>query len=208
MRSASAVLIVAALVAGWMGEVELAKFAENFGDSRPISAASFPSCRWRPRRADLAEWFWGCKRWLRLLGETLLIAYVGTLLGRDRRLLLSASSRRPTSSSRRATRFRRAARPGILPHRSGDRLRADLRDRLRPRAAARRARHRDPYHRRARQAVRRGRREHRHEAGRGRGGDRRQLVQIDPLRACCRRCCRTSSATRCCASRSTCAAPR
>ena len=30
---------------------------------------------------DPAEWFWGLKRWTRLLGETLLIAYVGTLTG-------------------------------------------------------------------------------------------------------------------------------
>ncbi|WGS22539.1 MULTISPECIES: phosphonate ABC transporter, permease protein PhnE [unclassified Bradyrhizobium] len=28
-----------------------------------------------------AEWFWGWKKWLRLLGETLLISYVGTLIG-------------------------------------------------------------------------------------------------------------------------------
>jgi phosphonate transport system permease protein len=30
---------------------------------------------------DPAEWFWGIRRWLRLLGETLLIAYVGTMTG-------------------------------------------------------------------------------------------------------------------------------
>jgi phosphonate transport system permease protein len=30
---------------------------------------------------DPREWFWGLHRWLRLLGETLLIAYVGTLTG-------------------------------------------------------------------------------------------------------------------------------
>jgi phosphonate transport system permease protein len=30
---------------------------------------------------DPAEWFWGISRWLRLLGETLLMAYVGTILG-------------------------------------------------------------------------------------------------------------------------------
>ncbi|MEI7875236.1 MAG: phosphonate ABC transporter, permease protein PhnE [Alphaproteobacteria bacterium] len=30
---------------------------------------------------DPAEWYWGLARWLRLLGETLLMAYVGTLLG-------------------------------------------------------------------------------------------------------------------------------
>jgi phosphonate transport system permease protein len=30
---------------------------------------------------DPVEWFWGLGRWLRLLGETLLMAYVGTVLG-------------------------------------------------------------------------------------------------------------------------------
>ena len=30
---------------------------------------------------DPADWFWGLHRWLRLLGETVLIAYVGTLSG-------------------------------------------------------------------------------------------------------------------------------
>jgi phosphonate transport system permease protein len=30
---------------------------------------------------NFGEWFWGLKKWLRLLGETLLISYVGTLIG-------------------------------------------------------------------------------------------------------------------------------
>ena len=30
---------------------------------------------------DPVEWFWGLKKWLRLLGDTLVIAYVGTILG-------------------------------------------------------------------------------------------------------------------------------
>jgi phosphonate transport system permease protein len=30
---------------------------------------------------DFAEWFWGWKKWLRMLGETILISYVGTLVG-------------------------------------------------------------------------------------------------------------------------------
>jgi phosphonate transport system permease protein len=30
---------------------------------------------------DFAEWFWGWKKWLRTILETLLIAYVGTILG-------------------------------------------------------------------------------------------------------------------------------
>lgn len=30
---------------------------------------------------DIAEWFWGWRKWLALLGETILISYVGTLSG-------------------------------------------------------------------------------------------------------------------------------
>ena len=30
---------------------------------------------------NLGEWFWGWRKWLRFLGETLLISYVGTLTG-------------------------------------------------------------------------------------------------------------------------------
>src|SRR6202008_2561185 len=30
---------------------------------------------------DLGEWFWGWRKWLAMLGETLLISYVGTLAG-------------------------------------------------------------------------------------------------------------------------------
>ncbi|MBB4372279.1 phosphonate transport system permease protein [Bradyrhizobium sp. cir1] len=30
---------------------------------------------------DVGEWFWGWRKWLKMLGETLLISYVGTLIG-------------------------------------------------------------------------------------------------------------------------------
>src|SRR4029079_9032324 len=30
---------------------------------------------------DPAEWFWGWQKWLKLLGETLLLSYVGTTIG-------------------------------------------------------------------------------------------------------------------------------
>jgi len=31
--------------------------------------------------SNVGEWFWGWRKWLRFLGETLLISYVGTLIG-------------------------------------------------------------------------------------------------------------------------------
>ena len=30
---------------------------------------------------DIGEWMWGWQKWLKMLGETLLISYVGTLIG-------------------------------------------------------------------------------------------------------------------------------
>src|SRR5215467_13312743 len=30
---------------------------------------------------DFGEWFWGWDKWLRMLGETLLVSYIGTLIG-------------------------------------------------------------------------------------------------------------------------------
>jgi phosphonate transport system permease protein len=35
----------------------------------------------QPVWTDSAEWFWGLKKWLRLIGETLVIAYLGTIIG-------------------------------------------------------------------------------------------------------------------------------
>ncbi len=41
---------------------------------------------------DPAEWFWGWRHWLALLGDTLLMAYVGTLLGATGGFLLGLLS--------------------------------------------------------------------------------------------------------------------
>ena len=38
------------------------------------------------------EWFWGLKHWLALLGDTLLMAYVGTLVGATGGFLLGLLS--------------------------------------------------------------------------------------------------------------------
>jgi phosphonate transport system permease protein len=74
-------LIVATLAAGWMGDVNLSKFAENFWRFPAYFAGTAPNFSLSSAWADLAEWFWGLPRWARLLGDTLLIAYMGTLAG-------------------------------------------------------------------------------------------------------------------------------
>ncbi|MDB5528140.1 MAG: phnE [Devosia sp.] len=42
---------------------------------------TFPTLRWETLGADIAEWYWGIRYWLRLLVETVLMSFVGTVLG-------------------------------------------------------------------------------------------------------------------------------
>jgi phosphonate transport system permease protein len=76
-----ALLVVALVASAWTGEVALAKFAQNAWRFFAYFGNTVPSMSLATLWADLAEWFWGLKRWLRLLGDTILIAYVGTLIG-------------------------------------------------------------------------------------------------------------------------------
>lgn len=75
------VVALLVLVSGWVGEVDLMKLGQNVWRFPAYFAAIVPTLRWGTLPADLAEWFWGWKHWLRLLGDTLLVAYVGTVLG-------------------------------------------------------------------------------------------------------------------------------
>ena len=68
----------------------------------------------------------------------MLIAYVGTLTGAMLAFALNFLAS-PQSDRRAAVVFARAPAARILPHRARPRVRADLRRRLRPRAAAGRA---------------------------------------------------------------------
>ena len=100
--SCVASFLVAAIVCRGCGAARStsASSSPTSGASRATSPALLRSSRFGARFwADLAEWFWGLKRWLRLLGDTLLIAYVGTVARRDRRASCSASSPRPISAA-------------------------------------------------------------------------------------------------------------
>ncbi len=50
---------------------------------------TLPDLRWATLSGDVAAWMWGWKKWLGLLGDTILIAYLGTLLGSVGGFLLS-----------------------------------------------------------------------------------------------------------------------
>ena len=63
------------------GRCQLWKFAENFWRFPAYFVSIAPKFSFSTAWADLAEWLWGLPRWTRLLGDTLLIAYMGTLTG-------------------------------------------------------------------------------------------------------------------------------
>jgi phosphonate transport system permease protein len=78
-----ALLILAALLglAAWSAEIDPVKLWKRIGAFSSYFQRIFTLDNGRPTWSDPAEWYWGLARWLRALGETLVIAYVGTVLG-------------------------------------------------------------------------------------------------------------------------------
>jgi phosphonate transport system permease protein len=80
----AALLIALAIAAGAVGEVSLPKFVGNIGNFTSYIGRLFHLDSGALVFTDVSEWFWGVtqkNKWLPLLGETLLIAYVGTITG-------------------------------------------------------------------------------------------------------------------------------
>lgn len=76
-----AVLVVLFVIFAQMGEVNVSKLVSNFWRFPDYFIRTIPSLSLTTLPADLAEWFWGLRRWLRLLGETIVMAYLGTVVG-------------------------------------------------------------------------------------------------------------------------------
>ncbi len=78
----AALLFAAALVVAALGaEVNLKTFFTYFGNFVSYFDRILKLDSGARVWTDFGEWFWGLRKWLRLLGETLLISYVGTLIG-------------------------------------------------------------------------------------------------------------------------------
>jgi phosphonate transport system permease protein len=75
------VLLIAVLTAGQMAEVDIAKFLANFHQLTSYLGRIFYLDNGRLVFTDIGEWFWGLRKWLIHIGDTLLIAYLGTLIG-------------------------------------------------------------------------------------------------------------------------------
>ncbi len=82
------VLGVSVLFAGHIAEISLSKFLDNIGSFTSYFSriSHLESGQWVI--SDPVEWFWGWKKWFALMGETLLMAYVGTVLGAGAALVL------------------------------------------------------------------------------------------------------------------------
>jgi phosphonate transport system permease protein len=78
---ALACIVAAIVLSSVSAEVDLAKFFGNIGNFTSYIGRLFHLDSGALVWTDPVEWYWGLGRWLRLLGETLLMAYVGTALG-------------------------------------------------------------------------------------------------------------------------------
>jgi phosphonate transport system permease protein len=73
--------LVAVASSWWVSEVSVGKFINGWPGLVAYVQGTLPVIRPGHIAADVAEWYWGIGRWASLLLDTLLIAFMGTLLG-------------------------------------------------------------------------------------------------------------------------------
>ena len=78
---AAAVFFAALMVAAVGAEVNLRTFFKFFGNFLSYFDRIFTLEDGTRVWTNVGEWFWGWRKWLWMLGETILISYVGTLIG-------------------------------------------------------------------------------------------------------------------------------
>ena len=117
---ATAVFFAALVVASIGAEVNLRTFFTYFGNFVSYFDRIFTLENGARVWTDIGEWFWGWRKWLSMLGETILISYVGTLFGAILALVLNFFAAENTSPAlglrflvRRVLEFARTV-PGIV----------------------------------------------------------------------------------------------
>ncbi|WP_240790169.1 phosphonate ABC transporter, permease protein PhnE [Roseomonas sp. HF4] len=81
--------LLAVLAAAWVGEVSPGRLARGLPLAWDYIHRTLPDLSAATLGADIAYWMWGFGHWVTLLGDTLLMAYAGTVLGAAAALLLS-----------------------------------------------------------------------------------------------------------------------
>lgn len=74
-------MLVAVLVSLVIGEVSMAKLMKGLPNIGHYIYDTLPHLRWRTLGSDLANWFWSLDYWLWLLFDTIVIGFLGTVLG-------------------------------------------------------------------------------------------------------------------------------
>jgi phosphonate transport system permease protein len=117
---ASAVFFVCLVIAAVGAEVNLRTFFTYFGNFVSYFDRIFTLESGARVWTDIGEWLWGWRKWLWMLGETILISYVGTLFGAVLAFALNFFAAENTSPApwlrfivRRALEFARTV-PGIV----------------------------------------------------------------------------------------------
>ena len=117
---ATALFLAALTVAAIGAEVNLKTFITYFGNFVSYFDRIFTLEDHTRVWSNFGEWFWGWQKWLKLLGETILISYVGTLIGAVLAFALNFFAAENTSPApwlrfvvRRALEFARTV-PGIV----------------------------------------------------------------------------------------------
>jgi len=77
----AAVIIVLALLAARVGEVNVADLVDNISNFTSYFSRIMPKLGVAHFGADVADWYWNLTGWLKLLLDTILIAYLATLIG-------------------------------------------------------------------------------------------------------------------------------
>ncbi|MFG1391922.1 phosphonate ABC transporter, permease protein PhnE [Xanthobacter agilis] len=77
----AAVVGVCIVLSCWMGEVRPLVFLAHADRLPNYFWSILPTLHWNTFFADLSEWYWNLDHWLKLLVDTIFIAYLGTLLG-------------------------------------------------------------------------------------------------------------------------------
>ncbi len=83
-----AAVLIGIVLSCWGGEVKPGVFWANADRLGTYFLNIVPVLRWETLGADLSEWYWNLDGWLKLLFETVLIAYLGTVFGTIGALLL------------------------------------------------------------------------------------------------------------------------
>lgn len=94
------VVMLLSLIAAWMAEVAPIKFYNNIGNFTSYIGRIFYLESGQSVIRDPFDWFWGLDKWLWLLGETLMMAYVGTLVGSIGAVLLCFMASKNMTRSR------------------------------------------------------------------------------------------------------------